>query len=116
MAGADVAPRIIQTEQTSYMGITVPDDWLERLSGLTDEHGIAALPSLTRKIDLRSARVSVPGRGTHVLMLPYSKGKDDVTLTLSRAGGLETRISDDSGAPVAGAQVELWAALWRSAG
>ena len=44
-----------------------------------------------------------------MLMLPYSKGKDDVTLTLSRAGGLETRVNDASGAPVAGAQVELWA-------
>ena len=106
--GARVAPRIVQTEQTSYLGVTVPDDWLERFSALTDERGIAALPSLSRKIDLRSARVSVPGRGTHVLMLPYSKGKEDVTLALSRAGGLETRVNDASGAPVAGAQVELW--------
>jgi hypothetical protein len=109
ITGARVAPRIVQTELTSYLGVTVPDDWLERFSALTDERGIAALPSFSRKLDLRSARVSVPGRGTHVLMLPYPRGKEDVTLTLSRAVGLETRVNDASGAPVAGAQVELWA-------
>jgi hypothetical protein len=109
ITAARIAPRIVETGQTGYLGITVPDDWLERLSALTDERGTAALPSLTRKIDLRGARVSVPGRGTHNLMLPYSKGKDDVTLTLPRAGGLEATIREASGAPVSGANVELWA-------
>jgi hypothetical protein len=108
IAGARVAPRIVQTELTSYMGITVPDDWLARLSALTDERGTAALSSLSRKMDLRGARVLVPGRGAHSLMLPYSKGKEDVTLALSHAGGLEATVSDATGAAVAGAQVDVW--------
>jgi hypothetical protein len=108
IAGVRVAPRIVQTEQTSYMGIAVPDDWLDRLSGLTDERGTAALPSLTRKIELRSTRVSIPGRGTHVLMVPYSRGKDEVTLTVARACRLEARVHNSSSGGVANAIVELW--------
>ena len=44
-----MAPRIVQTEQTSYLGIPVPDAWLERLSALTDNRGTAASPSLSRE-------------------------------------------------------------------
>ena len=114
IAGAAL-PRVVQTEQTSYLGITVPDGWLERFSGMTDQHGTAAMPSLSRNFDVRAARVSVPGRGTDVLLLPYSKGKDDVTLTLSRAGGVDTRIRDESGTPVP-ATGRAVGALGRSAG
>ena len=65
--GARVAPRIVQTELTSYLGVTIPDDWLERCSALTDERGIAALPSFSRKIDLRSgAGVGSGPRHSHV--------------------------------------------------
>ena len=93
IAGARVAPRLVQTEKTSYLGIRIPDDWLERLSAVTDGGGEATLRGLSRLVDLRSVRVTIPGRGTHVLMIPYSRGKEDVTLSVPRTPDWRRRSS-----------------------
>src|SRR3954454_24811940 len=74
IAGARVAPRLVQTEKTSYLGIRVPDAWLDRLSAETDARGVATLHGLSRLVDLRSVHATIRGRDTHVLMIPYAKG------------------------------------------
>jgi hypothetical protein len=108
ISGARVALRSVETEATGYLGIRVPDAWLERLSAVTDSKGIAPLPCLSRAVELRSVRVTIPGRGCHVLTIPYAKGKDDLTLSLPRRGKLATRILTEDGTPAAGARVEVW--------
>ena len=108
IAGARVAPRLVQTEKTSYLGIRIPDGWLERLSAVTDGGGVATLRGLSRLVDLRSVRVVIPGRGTHVLMIPYSRGKEDVTLSVPRSGRLASQVVDAAGVPIRGARVDLW--------
>lgn len=109
VAGAIVAPRLIQIEGSRYTGVQIPDAWLDRLSATTDARGDAPLPSLTRVIDLRTVLVTVPGRVRHVLPLPYSKSKDDVTLTVGAPGRLAGRIEVPSGAARADITVEVWA-------
>src|SRR5262249_31213085 len=32
IAGARAVPRLVQTERTGYLGVTIPDEWLDRLS------------------------------------------------------------------------------------
>ena len=108
VVGARVAARLVQTERTGYLGATIPDEWLDRLSTATDAHGVAALPGLTRRIDLRSARVDVAGGGAHVVPLRYDDGKLDAAIALGRPARLEGTVKDDSGGPVAGADVEVW--------
>ena len=70
IVGARVAPRLVQTERTSYLGGTVPDAWIGTLAAATDDNGIAALAGLTRQSELRSVWIAIPGRGTHVATLP----------------------------------------------
>ena len=84
MAGIPVAARLVQTEQTGYLGVTVPDDWHHRLTAVTDDQGVASLPGLTRRIELRSVRMSVAGGSTQVAMLLYAEGKHEASLMLGR--------------------------------
>ncbi len=106
--GARVAPRVLETDRTSYLGNSLPDDWLERLSTTTDESGVASLPALTRRIKLRSVRITIPARGGHFVTIPLASANDDVTLTLGESSGLTGEIRDSSGKPIAGADVEVW--------
>ena len=34
-----VAARLVQTEHTGYLGVTIPDEWLDRLAATTDARG-----------------------------------------------------------------------------
>jgi hypothetical protein len=107
--GARIAPRVAETDQTSYLGATVPDVWLERLTAASDDKGIAALPGLTRRSELRSAWIAIPGGGSHIVMLPMQSAKDDaVTLTLGHPARLVGEVKRSSGGSVAGAEIEVW--------
>jgi hypothetical protein len=108
VAGAPVTARLIQSEQTGYLGSTIPDDWLDRLAAATDARGEAILPGLTHRIDLRGVRVAVAGRGAHVTMLRYDDGKLDAAIAMGRPSTLEGTVKDEAGEPVAGATVEVW--------
>ncbi len=108
VVNASVVSRLVETERTAYLGVTIPDDWLGRLTATTDAQGVALLPGLTRLIDLRSVRIAVPGRAPHVAMLLSAEGKHDATLTLSRPSRLSGEIRDSSDKPVANLPVELW--------
>jgi hypothetical protein len=108
IAGARVAARLVQTERTGYLGVTIPDEWLDRLAATADAQGVAPLPGLTRRIDLRAARVESPGRGAHLAMLRYEDGQLDATLALGRPARLEGSVENASGEPVAGAEVDVW--------
>ena len=103
IVGALVAARIARTELTSYLGGTVPDGWLARLTATTDRGGIAALAFLPQRTELRSVRLAIPGRGTHFVTLPYQNGKGDVTLSLGHPAKLAGEVKNPSGFPVAGA-------------
>jgi hypothetical protein len=109
VVGATVAARLVQTERTGYLGVTVPDAWLTRLTAATDVQGVASLPGLTRLIELRSVRIVVPGGGTHVGTLLYTEGKHDAALTLGRPSRLAGAVKDTSGVAVTGVAVEVWA-------
>jgi len=109
VAGARVTPRMVQTENTRYPGVFFPDAWLDHLSVLTDSRGNAPLPSLTGKVDLRVVLINLPGQVRHVVPLPYAAVKQDVTLTLGAPARFAGRIRTPSGAPVAGATIEVWA-------
>ena len=103
IAGARVAARLVQTERTGYLGTTIPDEWLDRLSATADARGVAVLPGLTHRIELRSVRVEVPNRGVHVMPLRYVDGIVDATITLGTPRArLQGRVEDASGRPVAG--------------
>ena len=106
--GARVATRVIEGDQTGYMGVTVPDDWVERLSVTTDANGLAALPGLTRRIKLRSVRVTIPGRGRHFVAIPLASAKDDTALVIRQLSGLAGAVRSHLGNPIAGADVEVW--------
>jgi hypothetical protein len=108
IAGAGVAPRLVETGTTGYLGATVPDAWLARLTTTSDAQGIAALPGLTRLTDLRSVWVAIDGHGTHFVTLPYESGKNDVILSLGRPAFLVCEVKNSSGRPVPGARVEVW--------
>lgn len=108
VAGARVFARLVQSEQTGYLGAAIPDEWLDRLAAATDARGEAILPGLTHRIDLRSVRIAVAGRGAHVAVLRYDDGKLDVTIAMGRPSALEGTVRDESGGPVAGATVEVW--------
>src|SRR5271156_2669353 len=41
VVGATVAARLVETERTGYLGVTVPDAWLARLTAATDAQGVA---------------------------------------------------------------------------
>ena len=74
VVGATVAARLVQTERTGYLGVTVPDAWLTRLTAATDAQGMASLPGLTRLIELRGVRISrSPAAGRHVGTLLYTE-------------------------------------------
>ncbi len=109
VAGARICPRMVQGENTRYPGVLVPDTWLDRLSVVTDTRGSATLPSLTARIDLRTALITLPGPVRHVLPIPYSASKQDVTLTVGAPARLTGRIRTAVGAPVADATIEVWA-------
>jgi hypothetical protein len=108
VAGASVSPCRVTTGQTSYFGVLMPDDWHARPGALTDAKGVASLPALGRLHDVILVRLSVPGRGTHVVSLPYETMKEDQTLRLGAPGRLLAKLVDGSGGPVAGAEAELW--------
>ena len=67
------------------------------------------LPSLTARIDLRTALITLPGPVRHVLPIPYSASKQDVTLTVGAPARLTGRIRTAVGRPVADATIEVWA-------
>jgi hypothetical protein len=108
LAGVRAAARLVQTERTGYLGVTIPDEWIDRLAATSDARGVAVLPRLTRRIELRGVRIEVPARGPHVAMLRYADSKVDATLEMGRPAALEGTVKDASGEPVAGATVETW--------
>jgi hypothetical protein len=109
IAGARVAPRIVETERTGFMGVAIPDLWVDRFTATTDPAGIAILSVLSRQTDLRGVRATSTGTGQHALQLPYEQGKDDATLVLGWPARLTGAIKTATGAPVAGVPVEFWA-------
>jgi hypothetical protein len=108
VAGARVAARLIESDRTDYRGVTIPDEWLDRLGAVSDDRGVAAVPGLSRSIELRSVHIVRPGHGSHVATLRYDDGKLDATLTLGRPARLEGTVHDATRQPVAGASVEVW--------
>ncbi len=91
VAGARVAARLVKTERTGYIGATIPDEWLNRLAAVADARGVAALPGMTRRIELRSVGVESAGRGAHVAPLRYADGTIDATITLGARPGWRAR-------------------------
>ncbi len=108
ISGARVAPRLVKTAMTSYLGATLPDGWLARLEAVSDEKGNAGLPGLADQTELCSVRVALPGRGTHFVTVPNQNAKDDVALSLGPPACLAGDVKNPSGQPIAGAQVEVW--------
>ncbi len=108
IVGVTVAARLVETERTGYLGVTVPDNWHHRLTAVTDDQGVASLPGLTRRIELRSVRMTGAAGGAQVAMLLYSEGKHEASLTLGRPVRLAGAVRDASGAPISGVAVEVW--------
>ncbi len=109
LTGVRVAPRLVQNESSRYDGVWIPDAWLDRLSAITDARGKASLPGISPQLDLRTVMVTRPGVVRHVLPLPYSKGKDDVTLTLRPSTRLAGRIGAITGRIPQDAVISIWA-------
>ena len=106
---ASVAPRLVQTEHTGYVGVTVPDRWIARLSTASDDHGVATLTGLARSTKLRAVWIAIPDRGIHIATLPfdgaYGRRGDHLPGRSRRLSGV---VQVPAGVPVAGAQVEVW--------
>ncbi len=84
IAGVPVSAHLVETERSGYLGVTVPDDWHHRLTAVTDAQGVASLSGLTRRIELRSVRMTIAGGSTQVAMLLYAEGQHEAFLTLGR--------------------------------
>ena len=105
VSGARVAPRIVETELTGFMGIAIPDLWIDRFAATKDADGVVLVACLSRRTDLRSVYTTIAGAGRQVLQLPYEQGKDDTTLVLGRPARLSGEIKSATGAPAAGVSV-----------
>ncbi len=101
VSGARVAPRIVETELTGFMGIAIPDLWIDRFAANTDAEGVALVACLSRRTELRGVSATITGKGQHVLQLPYEQGKEDTTLVLGRLARLTGEIKSATGAPIA---------------
>ncbi|QEH35537.1 Dioxygenase [Aquisphaera giovannonii] len=106
--GVRIAPRIVVAEGTNYLGVAVPDAWLDRLAAEADAGGVAEVRSLGRLMDVRGYRATIPGRGAHTLMIPFAASRGDARRTAGPPVRLASRIADDAGRPIAGASVEVW--------
>jgi len=108
VAGARLAPRLVRTELTSYQGVAIPDEWLDRLTVPTDAGGVAAVPGSSRLTDLCSLRLTIPGQGMHALQIPYAQRNDDATLVLGRPASLAGAIRNATGSPVDAVVIDVW--------
>ncbi len=108
LAGLRAAPRLVRTEQTIFLGVTVPDEWLEEIAVTTATDGTAVITSLDGSTELKIVRAATPARGIHYLGLPHGQATGDATLIMSRPSQLAGTVIDGSGAPVAGVGVEMW--------
>ncbi len=109
LTGVRVAPRLVQNESSRYDGVFLPDAWLDWFSAMSDARGRASLPGISPQQDLRTVMVTRPGGVRHVLPLPYSKGKDDVTLTFRPSTRLAGRIGAITGPIPQDAVISIWA-------
>ncbi len=107
MAGVRLCPRLYSSGGASLF--QTPDEWIERLTVRTDEHGIATLTYLPPGLEPLTMRVAGPGFASHNLPLPVRGRTFDDSLTLGRPSRLVGVIRTAEGHPVEGAQVEVWA-------
>ena len=76
--------RLVQSDRTGYLGVTVPDEWLARLTATTDAEGVASLPGLDAPDRAAERRDLHAGPRAHVATLRYTEGKTDATLATGR--------------------------------
>jgi hypothetical protein len=110
LAGVRVAPRLLQTEQTRYYGVAIPDAWLDRFTAMTDLNGLALVPGMSCPMNMRSASITLPGQGRLVKALVYAEIGQDATLTVGGPGRLSGRVevSSPQATTLAEAAIDVW--------
>ncbi|MGO9466024.1 MAG: carboxypeptidase regulatory-like domain-containing protein [Isosphaeraceae bacterium] len=107
MAGVRLCPRLYNGGGASL--IQTPDEWTERLTVRTDDHGIATLRYLPPGLQPVTMRVAGPGFASHTVPLAVRGRTLDDSLTLGHPSRLVGVIRTAEGHPVAGAELEVWA-------
>jgi hypothetical protein len=104
--GIRLAPRSIR-QGTSPVPREIPEELLERLTVTTDSKGEATLISLPQRMEPLTVRVAGPGFAAHTLALSDIPQKG--SLTIGRTGRLVGIIREESGQPLPGISVVVWA-------
>ncbi len=108
IAGLRVSPiSVVYTNRRSFPA-TVPDEWLDRLTVITNAKGVATLEYLPAILAPASFRASGPEVAPHALLLDAPQGKDFV-VKLGPLGRLVGFVRTAAGEPLADVPVELWA-------
>jgi len=106
IAGLRLSPRSLR-RGNSRVAAPSPDELLERLTVTTDAKGEAIIPYLAPGMEPLTVQVAGPGIAAHTLALIDSPQK--TTLKIGRTGRLAGIVHGESGQPIAGVSVVVWA-------
>jgi Carboxypeptidase regulatory-like domain len=106
LAGLRIAPYALRPAGRRSFWLTVPDEWVDRLTTTTDAEGTAAPTCLPPNMQLLAIRVAGPGVAPHALAISASPGTG--ALKLGRPGRLAGIVRTATGQPLADVPVEVW--------
>lgn len=106
MRGLRIAPYAFRSAGRSRRSLTVPEEWVDRLTTTTDANGTATLTCLAPNMQLLAIRVAGPGIAPHTL--PINTAAGNGVLKLSRPGRLVGIVRTTAGQPLTDVPVEVW--------
>ncbi len=106
LAGLRITPYTLRPAGRRSFWLTVPDEWVDRLTTTTDAEGTAAPTCLPPNMQLLAIRVAGPGVAPHALPISASPGTG--ALKLGRPGRLAGIVRAATGQPLAHVPVEVW--------
>ncbi len=106
MAGLRIAPYAVRSAGRFRTSLTVPDEWVDRLTTTTDANGMATLTCLAPNMQLLAIRVAGPAIAPHAL--PINDAAVNGVVKLGRPGRLVGIVRTTDGKPLADVPVEVW--------
>jgi hypothetical protein len=106
LAGLRIAPYALRPAGRRSFWLTVPDEWVDRLTTTTDAKGTAMPTCLPPNMQLLAIRVAGPGVAPHAL--PISAALGNGAPKLGRPGRLVGIVRTAAGQPLADVPVKVW--------
>ncbi len=107
VAGLRVAPVLLRQADGRFAWVTIPEEWIERLTTTTDAKGVGTLAGLFTSVVPISIRVTGSQLAPHTLPLDEPQGKNYV-LKVGRPGRLVGVVRTETGEPLGDIPVEVW--------